>query len=110
MASSSYIVSTSTAVSGAASRTRRVAPTPSSTGIRMSTSSTSGREQLDLADRALAVLGLPHDLDAVDGRQQGSQATADDRVVVGDHDSDRHAPMMAARLPSAPGKFFPDRT
>ena len=67
-----------------------------------------GPRQLDLADRALTILGLPHDLDAVDGRQQGSQATADDRVVVGDHDTDRHAPMMAARLPSGARKFFPE--
>ena len=110
MASSSYIVSTSTAVSG-----RGLAHAPGrADAVEHRHPDVDeqhvGTRELDLADRALAVLGLPHHLDAVDGRQQGSQATADDRVVVGDHDSDRHAPMMAARLPSAPGKFFPDRT
>ena len=103
VASSSYMVSTSTAVSG---RGRTDPPGrlhPVEHRHPDVDEQHVGPGELDLAHRTLAVLGLADHLDAVDGRQQGAEAAAHDRVVVGEHHADRHVPMMTACTRGRPG-------
>ena len=56
-----------------------------------------GAHRVGEADRRRPVGGLPHDLEALDERQQRDEAVADDCLVVGDEDPDggAHRPTPA---------------
>jgi hypothetical protein len=57
-----------------------------------------GAQQLRLAHRGLTVVGLAHDLEAVEGADERAQPSPHDGVVVDDDDAQRgHLTMMAAR-------------
>ena len=76
---------------------RSAALTPSMTGMRMSSSTTSGVQQLGLVDRLAPGRGLAHDLDVVGRRrQQRAHPLADDGVVVGDQDPDHSTASSSA--------------
>ncbi len=94
VASSSNIVRTSTAVSGTLARIRRVASIPSTPGIRTSMRTTSGRNSCTSRIAASPSAGVAHHLEPLDGREQGAQAAADDRMVIGDHQANGHVFMM----------------
>ena len=69
---------------------RRVASRPSSFGIWMSISTTSGCSRRVDRDRLLAVAGLADDLDVVLGLEDQPEAGSHQRLVVGEDDAGRH--------------------
>ena len=77
---------------------RRVASSPSSSGMRMSISTTSGRERARPASTASrAVGGLADDLDVGSASRIMRKPGAHERLVVGEQDADHHrAPHAAA--------------
>ena len=77
--------------SSRAATTRRVASMPSSSGMRMSISTTSGFSRRGHVDRLHAVDGLADHVDVVLGVEDHPEAGADERLVVGDHDAHAHA-------------------
>ena len=74
---------------------RRVASRPSSRGIRMSISTTSGRRQRAGLDRLGAVARLADDLQVGLGVEDLAEAGADECLVVGDQHADGHAGSFA---------------
>ena len=76
---------------------RRVASSPSSSGIRMSIRTTVGLEARGLVDRLEAVARLGDDLDVRLVGQQHAEAGADHRLVVGDEDADASSPVAVER-------------
>ena len=74
-----------------AASTRRVASMPSSSGMRMSISTTSGFSRRAMSTACSAVDGLADHLDVVLGVEDHLEAGADERLVVGDHDAHAHA-------------------
>ena len=66
----------------------RVAARPSTLGIRMSITTTSGSSCAGELDRGRAVVGLADDLDVVLGVEQHPQTGPEQRLVVGEHDTD----------------------
>ena len=72
-------------------RSRRVAWSPSSSGMRMSMRTTSGRELAGAVERLGAVARLADDLDVVLGFEDHAKAAAHERLVVGDQDADHGA-------------------
>ena len=84
-------MSISTRGGASPARSRRVASSPSITGIRMSIRTTSGRVRLLGVDGLRAVAGLGDDADLRVGLEDHPEAGADERLVVGDQDADGHA-------------------
>ena len=62
-----------------------------------------GLQARDRLHRLLAVGGLPHDLDVLLQGEEGAQALAHDRVVVGDEDADHRGTSRTMVVP-APGR------
>ena len=83
--SSSNMVSTSTATSGATRPISRVAANPSSSGICRSSTATSGRCSTTSFTALAPVGGHADDLDVGQRPEQRGQPGPDDRVVVGQH-------------------------
>ena len=82
-----------------AASTRRVASMPSSSGMRMSISTTSGCEPLGLLDRLQAVGGLADHVEVVLGVEDHPEPGAHERLVVGDqHPHRAHAAASTCRL------------
>ncbi len=75
---------------------RRVASTPSISGMRMSIRTTSGRSRTASSTAAAAVGGLADDLDVVGGAQQDGEAAPHERLVVGDRHPDQVERVRAA--------------
>ena len=69
---------------------RRVASSPSSSGIRMSIRITVGSKRAASGHRLEAVSRLGHHLDVLLAGEQHPEAGPDHRLVVGDEDTDRH--------------------
>ena len=84
-------IRTRTGRSPASASSRRVASIPSSSGMRMSISTTSGFSAPDLLDGVEAVGGLADDLEVVLGVEDHAEAGAHERLVVGDQQPDAHA-------------------
>ena len=84
----SNVVSTTIVGGSGWRRICSVAASPSSSGIRMSISTTSGFDERRLTDRLEAVLGLGDDLDVALGLQDHPEAGAHELLVVGDEDPD----------------------
>ena len=78
--------------SPSAATMRRVASMPSSCGMRMSTTATSGLAGAGGVDRLQAVGGLGDDGHVGLGLDDLAQASADERLVVGQQDPDHGAP------------------
>ena len=57
-------------------------------------SATSGTRSAARATAACSVRGLAHDLDVVLGVEQGAEAAADQRLVVGEQDPDHEAALV----------------
>ena len=62
--------------------------TPSCTGIRRSTSSTSGRSASTSARASVPIGGVAHHLEVGLGGEQAGDPGANHRVIVGEHDAD----------------------
>ena len=75
---------------------RRVASTPSISGMRMSIRITSGSSRYRQFHGGPAVGGLADDLDVVGGAQQHGEATPHERLVVGDRHPDQIERVHAA--------------
>ena len=88
-------IRTRTGWSPALASSRRVASIPSSSGMRMSISTTSGLSAADLLDGVEPVGGLAHDLEVVLGVEDHAEAGAHERLVVGDQQSDAHATLSS---------------
>ena len=73
-----------------AARMRRVAWSPSSSGMRMSIRTTAGSKPGGLVDRLEPVARLGHHLDVLLACEQHPKAGAHHRLVVGDEHADRH--------------------
>ena len=75
----------------------RVAAMPSSSGMRMSISTTSGSRRPALWIGLVAVGRLADDLDVGMVLEHEPEAGAHERLVVGDQDADAHAPPIGSR-------------
>ena len=89
--SRSNVVRIRTRADASAARIRRVASRPSSSGMRMSISTTVGRKRAAFSTASSAVAGLGDDLDVLLAGEEHAEAGADHRLVVGDEDADAHA-------------------
>ncbi len=88
---------TSTAVAGAAARTRRVASTPEAPGRLMSIKHHVGRGPRQVRQGLLGGTSGPGDLDTGHRREQPGQAVAEDRMVIDDEDPGHAGTASAVR-------------
>ena len=79
-------ITTAVAFSGS-SRIRRAASSPSSSGMRTSISTTSGRRPAHDVDRLAPVGGLPDHAQVGLGVEDHAEAGPQQPLVVGDHDA-----------------------
>ena len=75
-----------------AARMRRVASMPSSSGMRMSISTTVGRKRAAFSTASSPLRGLGDDLDVLLAAEQHAEAGPDHGLVVGDEHADAHGP------------------
>ncbi len=102
------MVSTSTRAGGSSAVTRRVASMPSSPGMRMSISTTSGLQLACLLDRLAPVGGLADDVDVGLGAEDHPKPGADEALVVGEQNADHRADSgNRARTRKPPSGFAP---
>ncbi len=85
----------------------RRASRPSTPGIRMSISTTSGPRVAHEVEGGRAVVGLADDLDVVLGVEEHAEPGAHERLVVGQHDPDHDRPSHVAPHQEAAARLGP---